>query len=132
MIIGVDFDGTLAKHKYPEIGEEVPLAIEYCKEFQARGAQLILFTMRSEINHLKEAVDWCKERGLEFWSINENPHQSDWTKSPKPYCNIYIDDLAINCPLTCCPDERYYVDWSIVGPQVLRLMEGQALGVDAC
>ncbi len=28
MIIAVDFDGTIVKHKYPEIGEPIPFAIE--------------------------------------------------------------------------------------------------------
>ena len=28
MIIAVDFDGTIVEHKYPEIGRELPFAIE--------------------------------------------------------------------------------------------------------
>ena len=28
MTIAVDFDGTIVEHKYPEIGEERPFAIE--------------------------------------------------------------------------------------------------------
>lgn len=28
MIIAVDFDGTIVKHKYPSIGKEIPFAIK--------------------------------------------------------------------------------------------------------
>ena len=31
MIIAVDFDGTIVEHKYPEIGKEVPFAIDTLK-----------------------------------------------------------------------------------------------------
>ena len=31
MIIAVDFDGTIVEHKYPEIGREIPFAIETLK-----------------------------------------------------------------------------------------------------
>ncbi len=32
MIIAVDFDGTIVEHKYPEIGRELPFAIETLKK----------------------------------------------------------------------------------------------------
>lgn len=66
--------------------------------------------MRSD-NYLGEAVEWCKERGLEFWAHNENPGQSEWTNSPKVFANIYIDDAAHGCPLICPDGQRPYVDW---------------------
>ena len=31
MVIAVDFDGTIVEHKYPEIGREIPFAIETLK-----------------------------------------------------------------------------------------------------
>ena len=34
MIIAVDFDGTIVEHKYPEIGRELPFAIETLKKLQ--------------------------------------------------------------------------------------------------
>ena len=48
MFICVDFDGTIVDHKYPEIGEPVPHAIKWLKRFNQQGANLILFTMRSD------------------------------------------------------------------------------------
>ena len=39
MIIAVDFDGTIVEHKYPEIGRELPFAIETLKKKQERHPQ---------------------------------------------------------------------------------------------
>lgn len=37
MIIAVDFDGTIVKHKYPDIGKEIPYAIKTLKLFRKKG-----------------------------------------------------------------------------------------------
>lgn len=37
-VIAVDFDGTLCKQAWPEIGEENEILIEHLKEQQAAGA----------------------------------------------------------------------------------------------
>lgn len=113
MIIGIDFDGTLSKHQYPNIGEEVPNSIDTCKKLIKDGHKLILYTMRSG-KELKEAVEWCTERGLEFWGINENPQQKTWTTSPKIYCQLYIDDNAYTSYLIYPKNEKPYVDWQHV------------------
>lgn len=118
MIIAVDFDGTLAVHKYPKIGEEVEGAIETCLELQ-KTHKLILYTMRSG-QTLDDAVKWCQERGLVFWGVNENPEQKDWTDSPKVYAHIYIDDAAYGCPLNDVPNERPVVNWSKVSEEINR------------
>ena len=65
MIIAVDFDGTIVQHKYPEIGAEIPFAIESLLALQQEGHQLILWTYRTG-DMLFEAVDFCENRGLEF------------------------------------------------------------------
>lgn len=126
MNICIDFDGTIADHCFPHIGEPVPGAFEYMKWFQGLGANLILFTMRSdnkEGDFLSDAIAWCKERGIEFYGHNENPGQESWTTSPKPYAPIYIDDAAFGCPMIKIPTfARPCVDWSIVGPGVLNKM----------
>ena len=72
-IIGVDFDGTLAisKGTYPEITGEITEIIDYVTEEQAKGAYLILITMR-EGKELEDAVTWCKQRGLVFDAVNDN------------------------------------------------------------
>ena len=71
MIIAVDFDGTIVEHKYPEIGRELPFAIETLKKLQQERHRLILWSVR-EGKLLQEAVDFCRERELEFYAVNSN------------------------------------------------------------
>ena len=71
MIIAVDFDGTIVEHKYPEIGRELPFAIETLKKLQQERHRLILWSVR-EGKLLQEAVDFCRERGLEFYGLSGN------------------------------------------------------------
>jgi hypothetical protein len=140
-MIAVDFDGTLAEHRYPDIGAEVPGAVRWCKAFQAAGAKLILWTMRSGgevrdkegFDPLAAAVEWCRARGLEFWGVNENPEQRSWTESPKAYAHIYIDDAAAGCPIRESPraGARPFVDWDILGPAVLAMVEANVATMTA-
>lgn len=93
MIIAVDFDGTIAEHKYPAIGKEIPCAIETLKLFQRKGHKLILWTYRHG-KELEEAVKFCDERGLIFHAVNNNfdGEEFDNSYSRKIYADIYIDD----------------------------------------
>lgn len=123
MYIAIDFDGTLVDHRYPDIGAEVPYAFDYLKQFKEKGAKLILLTMRSG-DSLDQAVEFCKSKGIEFDHINCNPSQDSWTTSRKVYANLYIDDAALGCPLKDSPryGSRPMVDWSIIGPMVLEIL----------
>jgi hydroxymethylpyrimidine pyrophosphatase-like HAD family hydrolase len=93
MIIAVDFDGTIVQHKYPEIGVEIPFAVESLIALQKQGHQIILWTYRSG-EMLFEAVDFCESRGLEFYCVNSNypEEEFDDTISRKIYADLYIDD----------------------------------------
>ena len=125
--VAVDFDGTIVDHRYPDIGMEVPGAMMWLREFQKHGASLILYTMRQD-QHCDEAVEWCRERGVEFWAVNDNPTQKAWTDSRKIYAHVYIDDAAAGCPLRPSPrmGGRPMVDWYKTGPLVLdRVMNAQ-------
>ena len=53
MIIAVDFDGTIVEHKYPEIGRELPFAIETLKKLQQERHRLILWSVREGMIHDK-------------------------------------------------------------------------------
>ena len=112
-IIAVDFDGTIVEHMYPDMGQPVPGAIRTLRKFKQCGVLLILWTMRSG-ETLEEAVQYCKDNGIEFWSVNDNPEQleSRWSTSPEAYAQLYIDDAAYGCPLvTPSNGRRPYVDW---------------------
>ncbi len=69
--------------------------------------------MRSE-ERLIQAVEYLEENGIELYAVNENPTQHHWTKSPKIFCNLYIDDAALGCPLILPERARPYVDWGQV------------------
>jgi len=97
MIIAVDFDGTLCEHKYPEIGEPYFHIISRLINRKLNGDKLILWTCRDGIK-LQEAINWCKELGLEFDAINEDLPEIKETftfKSQKVYADVYLDDRNI-------------------------------------
>ena len=108
MIIAVDFDGTLVRHDYPRIGGEAPNAFKVLRKLQEGGHQLILLTMRCG-KELKDALEFCADRGVKFWAVNENPEQSEWTSSRKVYAQLYIDDLTLGSPMA-----DGVVDWHVV------------------
>ena len=94
MTIAIDFDGTIVEHRYPEIGRERPFAIETLKMLIKDGHQLILWTCR-EGKLLEEAVEWCRERGLEFYATNKDfPEETkdDAHYSRKLKVELFIDD----------------------------------------
>ena len=96
MIIAVDFDGTIVEHKYPKIGREKPFAIDTLRRLASEGHKIILWTSR-EGELLEEAIRFCKERGLTFYSVNSDTPIgsltfSDKTTSTKLIADVYIDD----------------------------------------
>lgn len=95
-IIAVDFDGTLCSENYPGIGlPNLPL-IYLLKQLQRQGKKLILWTCRCE-SYLEEAVEWCREFGLEFDAVNENVPEIlalYGTEARKISADVYIDDKS--------------------------------------
>jgi hydroxymethylpyrimidine pyrophosphatase-like HAD family hydrolase len=113
LFIGIDFDGTMVEHKYPEIGKPLEGAVETVKRLVDAGHRIILYTMRSE-ERLVQAVEYMEENGIELYAVNDNPTQKHWTKSPKIFCNLYIDDAALGTPLIFYKNGRAHVDWAEV------------------
>jgi hypothetical protein len=95
MIIAVDFDGTIVEHRYPEIGEEVPFATDTLRMLIKEQHRLILWSVR-EGQLLEDAVNWCKERGVEFYAVNKDyPEEKvEYNNhfSRKIKADIFIDD----------------------------------------
>ena len=108
-IIAVDFDGTIVTHEYPEIGKEVPGAIETIKVLQKNGHDVFLWTMRDKLE-LQEAIAYLEDKGIYLNGYNRSPAQ--FSSSLKQYASIYIDDAALGCPLIYPDQGRPYVDWS--------------------
>ncbi len=94
MTIAIDFDGTIVEHRYPEIGAEIPFAIETLKMLIKERHRLILWSVR-EGELLEEAVEYCRQRGVEFYAVNkdypeeENGH-SNYSRKLK--VDMFIDD----------------------------------------
>ena len=127
MDIAIDFDGTCVTHEFPKIGKDIG-AVPVLKRIVKAGHNLILFTMRSDIeevvtddyninktagNYLTEAVNWFKENDIPLYGINKNPTQIGWTLSTKAYAQLYIDDAALGCPLNVDQNisDRPFADW---------------------
>lgn len=91
--IAVDFDGTIVDHEYPKIGREKLFAFRTLKELEKKGARLILWTFRTG-KELDEAVEYCKQNGIEFYAVNRNYPEEifDENISRKIDADIFIDD----------------------------------------
>ena len=98
MTIAVDFDGTIVEHRYPAIGEEIPFAIDTLKKLISEQHRLILWSVR-EGQLLEDAVNWCRERGVEFYAVNKDYPEEAPDKnnhfSRKLKVDLWIDDRNI-------------------------------------
>ncbi len=94
-IIAVDFDGTLVTDKYPEIGTIKYLFGRFIEaKKRMPDVRLILWTCRDG-ERLEEAVQFCKENGLEFDAVNKNIPEviaMFGKDTRKIYANEYWDD----------------------------------------
>jgi len=94
MTIAIDFDGTIVEHRYPKIGNEIPFATDTLKMLIKDRHRLILWTVR-EGKLLDEAVEWCRERGVEFYAVNRDYPEEDAAHhgfSRKVKADLFIDD----------------------------------------
>lgn len=95
-IMAIDFDGTLVVDKFPLIGSINKEFWDAAVAAQKDGTKLILWTCRNE-DALKQAVDFCAERGLHFDAINDNIDEVKILysgNSRKIFADIYVDDRA--------------------------------------
>jgi hydroxymethylpyrimidine pyrophosphatase-like HAD family hydrolase len=105
LTFAVDFDGTLCSYAFPNIGEQTEhqkQLLDLLIKLKEAGHKLILWTNRGdneEYKSLSEAIEWCKNKGLEFDCINKNLPETEMKKisgySPKIMADYYIDDKAL-------------------------------------
>lgn len=96
-IVAVDFDGTLVEDKFPEIGRPIEKTWELLRKCQEAGVKIILWTCRDH-ERLKDALDFCNERGLFFDAVNENLPECRAmfnNDTRKVYANEYWDDKSV-------------------------------------
>lgn len=99
-IIAVDFDGTLCRAIWPDVGTPNLKLISELIQRQRNGDKIILWTCREGIA-LENAIKWCKEYNLVFDAINDNLAEQVnlyGNNSRKISCDVYIDDKS------CIPD----------------------------
>ena len=94
--IAIDFDGTIVEHAYPAIGKEMLFAFATIKELHKKGHKLILFTYRTG-SLLDEAVEYCRQNGVEFYAVNKNYPEEDYNENipRKLNVDIFIDDRNV-------------------------------------
>ncbi len=96
LTIAVDFDGTIVEHEFPAIGKEMLFAFDTLKALQKKGHRLILWTYRAG-NELKEAVEYCRKNGVEFYAVNRSYAEEimDSSISRKIDADVFIDDRNV-------------------------------------
>lgn len=96
LVISVDFDGIIVKPAYPDIGETDMFVVKCLKTLKNHGAYIILNTCRWG-EPLDDAVEHCRNLGLEFDAVNANlDHMiARWGECRKLGGDIYIDDRDI-------------------------------------
>jgi hypothetical protein len=108
--IAIDFDATLTiNHGFPNIGEPRMWLIEKAIEWRRSGHKLILWTCREDVapeetcswkprKYLTEAVNWCRELGLEFDAVNKSIQEitnPEYKWGRKVFADFYVDDSAV-------------------------------------
>lgn len=96
-IIAIDFDGTIVEDKYPKIGKPMIFAFETLKRLETDGHRLVLWTYRHG-SKLSEAVDFCADHGIEFYSVNSSFQGEEYdvkTQSRKINADIFVDDRNV-------------------------------------
>lgn len=93
-IICVDFDGTIAKTRYPHIIAQIPESNLIIK-WRKLGHKVILWTCR-EGDVLEQALMFCHEQGISFDGVNENVQRKYKDDPRKISADFYIDD---KCPM---------------------------------
>ena len=97
MIIAIDFDGTIVKNAYPNIGEILPRAKEVINKLYNEGHIIIINSNRVSKTQ-GEAEDFLKIKGIKFHYFNTN-YPGEIIKwgidSRKISADVYIDDKSI-------------------------------------
>jgi hypothetical protein len=97
LIFGINFDGTIVEHKYPNIGELLPQAKETINMLYDQGHIIIIWTCRYTREDLNSMETFLKDNNIHFHKINENADQiqsGTFNPSPKIFADVYFDDRS--------------------------------------
>lgn len=98
MIIAIDFDGTIVRDRFPDIGEMMPGAKPVINSFFEEGNTIIIWTSRTGVE-LAKAVEWLAINGIKYHRINESCPDTvkkyGGRDTRKIFADIYIDDKGL-------------------------------------
>lgn len=130
-IIQLDFDGTVVEHAYPRLGRYNPGSLEVVKKLHDAGHEIVLNTMRVELQsglEFKKTLDFVVDNRRyikDVISLSYNYKKI----SPHPWIldelgkkeHIFIDDIAKGIPLIPAVMTRgYMVDWKTIEQQFIE------------
>lgn len=90
-IIAIDFDGTIVKHEYPEVGPLLPGAAETIRWLHT-WADIIIWTCRYLPEDLAQLRAFLHGNNIPFDLVNENAYNIGFKPTPKIYFDVGIDD----------------------------------------
>lgn len=99
-VIAVDFDETLVKDQFPDLGTPFTEGINTVNAMIEKGYEIVIWTARKE---LKPVIEHLKNHGLNTDKVKINAHADYMLKrydsqGIKIGASIYIDDRAYNAP----------------------------------
>lgn len=121
LVLAIDFDGTIASHDYPNIGQLFPHAKECINElYDSERYDIVIWSTRVDQDQI-DMVNFLNDNGIKYHKINENipgftsKLQSLGLKTPrKIYYDILIDDRSL---------WGYSIDFETEWPMIKNLVE---------
>ena len=95
-VIAVDLDGTIWEDDFPNIGKVNYHVVDTIKMWKEQGHKIIIWTCRHDEKSVNEAKEKLAELGIEYDKFNENVPNQYGGDPRKAYCDIYLDDRAVN------------------------------------
>jgi hypothetical protein len=106
LVYAVGFDGALSLGKYPRLGPPNKRLIEHLRYLMGRPYRdrewYVLRTQRSGYE-LEYALDWLKEQGIVFDSVNSVPPGIGRLpgKGRELYADLYVGNGAMSADMFC-------------------------------
>lgn len=95
----VDFDGTIARDAYPDIGDPLPGVKDALGKLKDAGYEIIIFTARLTKNdgRPKDEPERQREKITAWLADHEIPYtRIDDGYNGKPHCDFIIDNKALH------------------------------------
>jgi uncharacterized HAD superfamily protein len=97
LVIAIDFDGTICESHWPEIGHEIPGAVQTIKRLHKHGHKIIIWTCRTG-DALDKVIHWLIQHRVPYDAINANlPERIKAYKGDtrKVSADLYVDDKGL-------------------------------------